>query len=264
LDHLEAQRHNSVRSRNARLTAIRSFYRFASYREPAHAALISQVLAIPEKRANRRIVSYLAPDEIDALLTAPDRSTWLGRRDHALLALTVQAGLRVSELTRLKTADVVLGAGPHIRVEGKGRKERVTPLNRHSVRVLSAWLHEQGSDPDQALFPARTGRPLSTDAVSDLLDKHVARAAQNCPSLKAKRVSPHTLRHTCAMTLLRQGVDITVIALWLGHEHVQTTQIYTHGDLSIKERALARTTPAGTPVGRYRPPDQLLAFLESL
>jgi integrase/recombinase XerD len=264
LDHLEGERHNSIRSRNARLTAIRSFYRFASYREPAHAALIAQVLAIPEKRADRRIVSYLVPAEIDALLGAPDRSTWLGRRDHALLAITIQAGLRVSEVTQLKVQDVVFGVGAHIRVEGKGRKERAIPLNRHSVGVLLVWRQEQGGDPDRPLFPARTGVRLSSDAVSDLVDKHVAAAARTCPTLNSKRVTAHTLRHSCAMTLLAEGVDIAVIALWLGHEHIQTTQIYTHGDLSIKEKALARTAPAGTPVGRYRPPDHLLAFLEAL
>jgi site-specific recombinase XerD len=264
LEHLEHDRHNSIRSRNARLTAIRSFYHFASYREPGHAALIAQVLAIPGKRADRRIVSYLVPAEIDALLAAPDRSTWLGRRDHALLAVTVQAGLRVSEVTQLKVRDLTFGTGAHLRVEGKGRKERAIPLDRHSVAVLSAWLTEQGPDPDQPLFPARTGGHLSNDAVSDLVHKHVTQAAQTCPTLTSKRVTAHTLRHSCAMTLLREGVDIAVIALWLGHEHVQTTNIYMHGDLSVKEKALARTAPAGTPIGRYRPPDQLLAFLESL
>jgi integrase/recombinase XerD len=195
LEHLETDRHNSVRSRNARLTAIRSFYRFASYREPGHAALIAQVLAIPEKRTDRRIVSFLVPAEIDALLAAPDQSTWIGRRDHTLLAVTVQAGLRVSELTRLKVGDIVLGTGAHLRVEGKGRKERVTPLTRHSVTVLSAWLAEHGTAPDRPLFPARTGGHLSTDAVSDLVDKHIAVASRTCQSLRSKRVTAHTLRH---------------------------------------------------------------------
>jgi integrase/recombinase XerD len=264
LEHLEDQRHNSVRSRNARLTAIRSFYRFAAYREPGHAALIAQVLAIPEKRANRSVVSFLVPAEIDALLAAPDRSTWLGRRDHALLALTVQAGLRVSELTHLRVGDLVLGTGPHLRVEGKGRKERVIPLTRHSVAVMSAWIAERGQDPTGPLFPTRQGSQLSSDAVADLVDKHVTVAARTCPTLRSKRVTAHVLRHSCAMQLLAVGVETSVIALWLGHEHVQTTQIYLHGDLTIKERALARTAPPHTPAGRYRPPDKLIAFLQAL
>jgi integrase/recombinase XerD len=264
LDHLEHQRHNTIRSRNARLTAIRSFYRFVSYREPAHAALIQHVLAIPEKRTRRTVVSFLNVSEIDALLTAPDRSTWTGRRDHALLALTIQTGLRVSELTRLTTADVTLSTGPHLLVEGKGRKERATPLTRHSVAVLRTWIAERGPEPTAALFPTRTGHALSADAVADLVTKHLTHAALSCPTLRAKHVTPHTLRHTCAMQLLASGVDTSVIALWLGHEHVQTTQIYLHGDLTIKEQAIARTTPAHTPPGRYHPPDKLLAFLESL
>jgi integrase/recombinase XerD len=264
LDHLEHQRHNTTRSRNPRLTAIRSFYRFVSYREPAHAALIQQVLAIPDKRTRRSVVSFLNVSEIDALLTAPDRTTWTGRRDHALLTLTIQTGLRVSELTGLRTADVTLATGPHLLVEGKGRKERATPLTRHSVAVLRTWIAERGPDPTAVVFPTRTGNVLSTDAVADLVAKHVTHAALSCPALQAKHVTPHTLRHTCAMQLLAAGVDTSVIALWLGHEHVQTTQIYLHGDLSIKERAIARTAPAHTPAGRYHPPDKLLAFLEGL
>ena len=264
MEHLEHQRHNSVRSRNARLTAIRSFYSFAAYRQPEHAALIAGVLAIPEKRTHRRIVSYLTSTEIDALLAAPNRTTWLGRRDHTLLAITLQAGPRVSELTGLSVGDVTLGTGPHIRVSGKGRKERVVPLTRHSVAVLGVWLAERGADPAGPLFPTRQGGPLSTDAVADLVDKHVAVAVRTTPSLRSKRGTPHALRHSCAMQLLAAGVDVAVIALWLGHEHLQTTQIYLHGDLTVKQRALARTAPPDTPVGRYKPPDKLLAFLQSL
>jgi integrase/recombinase XerD len=264
LEHLEHQRHNSVRSRNARLTAIRSFYRFASYRHPEHAALIQHVLTIPEKRIRRSIVSFLNAAEIDALLAAPDRATWTGRRDHALLALTIQTGLRVSELTKLRASDVTLGVGAHLRVEGKGRKQRATPLTRHTAAVLRVWLAERPPDPTAPLFPTRSGNPLSSDAVADLVDKHVNHAAPSCPTLRTKRVTPHVLRHSCAMQLLAAGVDTSVIALWLGHEHIQTTQIYLHGDLSVKERALARTAPATTPIGRYKPPDKLLAFLQGL
>lgn len=264
LEHLEVDRHNSVRSRNARLTAIRSFYRFAAYREPAHAKLIAQILAIPEKRTGRRVVAYLSTIEIGALLAAPDRTAWTGRRDHALLAVTVQTGLRVSELTRLLVGDVALGAGPHVRIKGKGRKQRATPLTRHSVAVLRVWIAERGADPTGVLFPTRQGRPLSHDAIADLVAKHVAVAAKTCPSLAAKTVTPHTLRHSCAIGLLAAGVDTSVIALWLGHEQVQTTQIYLHGDLTMKEAAIARVAPPSTPVGRYRPPDTLLAFLQAL
>jgi len=264
LQHLERDRHNSVRTRNARLAAIRSFFRYASYREPGHAALIQHVLAIPEKRTRRRVVCYLTGAEIDALLAAPDRTSWTGRRDHALLALTVQTGVRVAELTALRRSDVVLTTGPHIQIEGKGRKQRVTPLTRHSVAVLKTWLAERAGQPDDPLFPSRRHTPLSHDAVADLVAKHAATASVAHPSLRAKNVTPHTLRHTCAMSLLAAGIDIAVIALWLGHEHIQTTQIYLHGDLTIKQRALARTAPPTTPPGRYRPTDALLAFLDGL
>jgi len=264
LDHLEGERRNSVRTRNARLAALRSFYRYAAYREPAHAEIIRRVLAIPEKRTRRRVVSFLAGPEISALVSSPDRGSWRGRRDHALLVTAVQTGLRVSELTGLRNRDVVLGTGAHVQVHGKGRKERAIPLARHSVAVLRVWMLERAGQPDQALFPTTRGAPLSTDAVYDLVAKHAAAAKRRCPSLSAKNVTPHVLRHSCAMQLRAAGVDTSVIALWLGHEHVQTTQIYLHGDLSIKERALARIAPQGTPPGRYKAPDKLLAFLEGL
>lgn len=263
LDYLEHERHNSARTRNTRMAAVRSFFRFASYREPAHAALIQRVLAIPDKRARREVVSYLSAAEVDALLAAPNRSTWIGRRDHALLALVVQTGMRVSEVTALRRCDVVLGTGAHVRCHGKGRKERCTPLTRHSVAVMEAWLAERGGGEDDAVFPTRRGRALSTDSVGDLVDRHVAVASLH-PAWAAKRVTPHTLRHTTAMTLLAAGVETSVIALWLGHEHIQTTQIYLHGDLTMKQRALDRTSPPGTPPGRYRARDPLIAFLESL
>jgi len=264
LDHLEHERHNTVRTRNARMAAIRSLFRFASYREPAHAALIQRVLAIPDKRSRRAVVSFLSPTEVDALVAAPDRTTWIGRRDHALLVTAVQTGLRVSELCALRRRDVVLAAGAHVRCMGKGRKDRCTPLTRHSVAVLKTWMAERAGTDDDAAFPTRRGGPLNPDSVGDLVDRHVATAQGCCPAWSAGRVTPHTLRHTAAMTLLAAGVDTSVIALWLGHEHIQTTQIYLHGDLTMKQRALDRTAPPNTPLGRYHAPDSVMAFLESL
>jgi len=264
LDHLENDRGNSPRTRNTRLAAVRSLFRYAALRHPEHAHTIQLVLAIPAKRHAQGDIDYLQPDEIDALLAAPDPTTWLGRRDHALLVLTVQAGLRVSELCRLTAADVHLGTGPHVTCHGKGRKQRATPLTAHTVDTLIAWTAEQAAQPPDPLFPTRTGTALSVDAVQWLVNKHAATAALACPSIAAKTVSPHVLRHTCAMNLLHAGVDITVIALWLGHESTQTTQIYIHADMELKERALARTTPPSSKPGRYQPPDALLAFLEAL
>jgi site-specific recombinase XerD len=264
LDHLEAERHNSVRTRNNRLAAIHSLFAYAALRHPEHAALIQRVLAIPAKRTDRQLVAFLADDEVDALLAAPDRDTWVGRRDHALLLVAVQTGLRVSELTSLTRADIELGTGAHLRCHGKGRKERITPLTTQVRAVLQVWLAERQGGPDDAVFPSRRGGPLSSDAVAFLVTRHARTAAGCCPPLSSKTVTPHVLRHTCAMRLLAVGVDITVIALWLGHESVETTQIYLHADLATKERALARTAPAGTKPGRYRAPDSLLAFLEGL
>lgn len=264
LDHLEADRHNTVRTRNARMAAIRSLFRFASYREPADAAVIQRVLSIPDKRARRDVVSYLSTDEVDALLAAPDRTTWIGRRDHALLVTALQTGLRVSELTGLRRQDLALSTGAHVRCHGKGRKERCTPLTRHTVAVLKTWMAERGGTDTDAMFPTRRGGPISPDSVGDLVDRYVAIAQQHCPTWAAGRVTPHTLRHTAAMTLLAAGAETSVIALWLGHEHVQTTQIYLHGDLTMKQRALDRTKPPGTPAGRYQAPDSLIAFLEAL
>jgi integrase/recombinase XerD len=264
LDSLEQQRHNTVRTRNMRMAAIRSMFRYASYREPAAAAVIQRVLAIPDKRTHNKFMTFLSPAEVAALLAAPDRNTWVGRRDHALIALALQTGLRVSELTGLRCHDIVLGTGAHVRCDGKGRKHRCTPLTSHTVAVLKAWLAELGSVGDRPLFPTRRGGPIAPDSVGDLIDRHVATARRDCPTWATTKVTPHTLRHTAAMTLLAAGVDVTVIALWLGHEHVQTTQIYLHGDLTMKQQALDRTTPPNTPTGRYQPPDGLLAFLEAL
>ncbi len=264
LAHLEAKRGASVRTRNARLTAVRSLFRFAAFRHPEHAALIQRVLAIPSKRFDRALVTFLSASEIDALLDSPDRSAWIGRRDHALLLVALQSGLRVSELTGLTCGDVELGTGAHLRCTGKGRKHRITPISARTVAVLRTWLVERGGEPADPLFPGPSGAALSRDAVRRLLVRHVAAAANACPSLAAKRVSPHVLRHSCAMSLLLAGVDTSVIALWLGHEDIRTTQIYLHADLRLKERALARTAPPHSAPGRYRPPDKLLAFLEGL
>lgn len=264
LDDLERVRRNSVRTRNARLAAIHSLFRFAALRHPEHAALIQRVLAIPPKRFEREIVTFLTDEEVEAILAAPDRSSFLGRRDHALLLVAIQTGLRVSEIIGLKRHDVVFGAGAHVCCVGKGRKERITPLTSSTATLLKAWLDELGGAPGDPLFPTRQGAPLSRYGVTVLVARHAKTTMSTCPSLATKKVSPHVLRHTAAMRLLHAGIDTSVIALWLGHEGVETTQIYLHADLRIKERALARTTPIASPPGRYRPPDHLLAFLESL
>jgi site-specific recombinase XerD len=264
LDHLERDRHNSPRTRNTRLAAIQSMFRFAALRHPEHAALISRALAVPTKRFDRAIVTYLTAEEVDTLINAPDRSRWIGRRDHALLTVTIQTGMRVSELTALRCQDVHLGTGPHVQITGKGRKQRATPLTKQTVTVLGQWMQERDGHPDQPLFPTSRGTALSRDAVALLVAKHANAASHRCPTLNKKTISPHVLRHTAAMNLLHAGVDSTVIALWLGHESVEATQVYIHADMAIKERALARTTPPNSTPGRYRPPDTLLAFLEAL
>jgi site-specific recombinase XerD len=264
LDHLEHERGNSVRSRNARLAAIHSLFRYAALRHPDHAALIARVLAIPPKRCDRKIISYLTHEETNALLAAPDTNQWIGRRDHALLLVATQTGLRISELTGLCCHDVHLGPGAYLQCLGKGRKQRCTPISSQTVAVLRAWLKERRGRPEDPLFPTSRGRPLGRDAVALLITKHANTAQARCPSLRNKTVTPHVLRHSTAMRLLQAGVDTSVIALWLGHEQTDTVQIYLHADLSIKERALARTTPPESAPGRYRPPDALLAFLEAL
>jgi integrase/recombinase XerD len=264
LDHLEHERGNTPGTRNVRLAAIRSLFKFAALRHPEHAATIQRVLAIPPKRHQRALVSFLTEPELDALLGAPDRATWTGRRDHAMLLLAAQTGLRATELLRLACADVHLRAGPHVSCTGKGRKRRITPLTSITVAVLRVWLSERAGDPDDPLFPTRTGRTLSRDALERRLAKHTATAANDCPSLHAKTITAHVLRHTAAMRLLHAGVDASVIALWLGHEQIQTTQIYLHAHLALKEQALARTKPPDAKPGRYQPPDALLAFLQAL
>jgi integrase/recombinase XerD len=264
LNDLENNRKITARTRNLRLTAIRSFFNYAAYEEPAHAQEIQRVLAIPCKRYSRKLVQFLNRPEIDALLAAPDQRTWLGRRDHALLLVAVQTGLRLSELTGLQIQDVHLATGAHVRCSGKGRKERCTPLTKHTVAVLKAWLHESAKGSTEWLFPSVRGGRLSADAVQDLLAKHVAVAAQGCPSLRKKRVTPHVLRHAAAMELLQSGVDRSIIALWLGHESIETTQIYIDADLALKEKALAKTTPSNSKQRRFRAKDSLLEFLKAL
>jgi site-specific recombinase XerD len=264
LEHLETGRRNSVRTRNARLAAIRSFFHFAEFRHPEHAAIIARVLAIPTKRYERAMVAFLNDSESDALVASPDRDTWWGRRDHALIAVALQTGLRASELTGLRNQDVELRTGANLRCWGKGRKERETPLRPRIVSVLRTWMAEGAGCPEDPLFPTRRGTPLSRDALGAIVAKHTATAAQRESSLANKKVTPHVLRHSCAMSLLRGGVDRSVLSLWLGHEQVETTSIYLHADLSIKERALNRTRPPHVKAGRYRPPDRLLAFLTDL
>jgi integrase/recombinase XerD len=264
LEGLETQRHNSVRTRNARLAAIHSFFRFVALRRPDHSAIIQRVLAIPHKRFDRTLVTFLTQREIQALLAAPDRDSWTGRRDHALLLLAVQTGLRVSELIQLNAQDVHLGTGAHVRCRGKGRKERCTPLTAQTIAVLRPLMQEHAQQPTDPLFPSRRGTRLSRDAVERLVHKYVTHARAGCPSLRDKRISAHVLRHTSAMLLLQAGVDRSVIALWLGHESIETTQIYLHADLSMKERALARVAPLTTGPHRYRAQDALLTFLEGL
>jgi site-specific recombinase XerD len=264
LDHLETERHNSIATRNLRLTAIHSLFRYAALRCPEHSDLIQHVLAIPNKKGNGRLVTFLTAVETHALLSAPDRSSPLGRRDHLLLTVAIQTGLRVSELTAMVRGDVTIGVGAHVRCEGKGRKERITPLTRDTSRVLDAWFTHRHLAPSDAVFSTTTGRPLSTDAVARLLSKHVAIAARRCPSLTTKTITPHTLRHTCAMNLLQAGVDPASIGLWLGHATSKSTDIYLHADLAMKEQALALTAPTATTAPRYRPSDRLLEFLEAL
>lgn len=264
LSFVETTRGNSARSRNTRLSALRSFFKYVAINEPQLLQHCQQILAIPSKRYEKRAIDYLSRDEIEALLAAPDLANWYGRRDRTLLLLALQTGLRVSELISLDRRDVVLGSGAHVRCQGKGRKERATPLRRDSVRVLRAWLDELAGHDDQPLFVSNRGDRLSRDAVERIVRKYVQLASARCPTLKSKRISPHVLRHSAAMDLLHHGVDCTVIALWLGHEHVETTQMYLHADLQLKERAMDQTKPVEVPAGRYKPTADVMAFLDNL
>ena len=264
LDDLQEHRGIGARSRNLRLTAIRSFFHYAAFELPDWSEQIQRVLAIPCKRYTHKQIHYLSRQEIDALLAAPDQNTWSGRRDHAWLLLAVQTGLRLSELTGLRREDTHLGTGAYVHVLGKGRKERCTPLTKQTAAVLQAWLNEPALGEGQILFPNRRGGRLSNDGVQYLLARHVATASEVCMSLRCKHVSPHVLRHTAAMELLQAGVDTTVIALWLGHESIETTHVYLEADLAMKEKALAKTKPHDGYPGVYKPDDALLAFLKAL
>lgn len=264
LDDLEIRRGITARTRNLRLTAVHSFFRYASFEAPTHAAQIARVLAIPAKKITRGLVPFLSRSEVDAILAAPDRRTWSGRRDHAVILLAVQTGLRLSELTGLRRDDVELGTGSHVRVIGKGRKERCTPMSKSTRAVMAAWLKEPPRALDQPVFPNAQGGRLSSHGLQYLLAKHVESAGLKCESLVRKRVSPHVLRHTTAMDLLHAGVDQSVIALWLGHASIETTQIYLDADLELKERMLAKTVPPTGKPGLYRPTDSLLEFLKGL
>jgi integrase/recombinase XerD len=264
LDNLEKTRANASRSRNVHLTAIRSFFRYMALECPEHSAAIQRVLAIPPKRQSSRLVDFLTRPEIDALLAVPDQTTWLGRRDRVLLLFAIQTGLRLSELIGLRQGDICLERGAHVRCEGKGRKQRCTPLTRTTVQALRVLVREQRKDEAKILFPSARGGPLSHDSVQYLVAKYAKSAAKSCVTLRKKRVTPNVLRHTTAMELLQAGVDRAVIALWLGHESVETTQIYLDANLALKEDALKKTSPVNASVGRFKPDDQLLSFLRNL
>ena len=264
LDYLEEERKNTPQSRNVRLAALHSFFHYVALQEPSLSAVAQRVLAIPTKRFGKKPINFLNRAETEALLSAPDQTTWSGRRDHAWLLVAVQTGLRISELIQLRCQDVVLAGGAHVRCTGKGRKTRCVPLRKETVVALKAWCKERCGEPAEVLFPNARGRPLSRDGVEYLLAKHVVTARKTCPSLRTKRVSAHVLRHSLAMNLLRSGVDRSVIALWLGHEQMETAQVYLHADLDLKEQALAKTEPFIGQSRRFRPPEQLLSFLQSL
>ena len=264
LQHLETERGNSVATRNARRAALRSFFTYASYRAPDAIATISQVLAIPAKRTKTTLVSFLTAPEAEALIAVPDTRTWLGRRDRLLLHLGIQTGLRVSELINLRVGDLQLGPHSQLECVGKGRKQRVIPLQKNTVRLLTAWLAELPPAREGPLFPTNSGTPLTRAAVGKLGTRHAATAAERCPSLTGKNVTPHTLRHTCAMSLLHAGIDTASIALWLGHASIQTTQIYLHADLELKQRTLERVPALDErPPARYKASDALIAFLKN-
>lgn len=264
LDTLERERGNTVKTRNTRLAALRAFFRFVAYAEPACSLHCQRVLAIPTKRHERKPVDFLSEEETAALVAAPDQTTRVGRRDRVLLLVATETGLRNAELRSLRRRDVELGAGAHVRCSGKGRKMRCTPLRRDVAAALKSWLAECGGGPDSPLFPSSRGGGLSADALQALVARHVATASAKCSALAGRSITPHTLRHTTAMTLLRRGVDQTVIALWLGHESAETTQVYLHADMRLKERALGYSDPSGVQPVRFRPSDPLLAFLQSL
>lgn len=264
LDMIEHERGNSARTRNLRLTAIRSFFRYAALEAPEQSSLIQRVLAIPTKRCDRKIVGHLTQNEAAAVLASVDQASWCGRRDYALLLLAMQTGLRLAEITGLRTTDITLGAGAHVRCHGKGRKERCTPLTRDTARVLHGWCNRNLNTIETYLFPSVHGSRLSHDAVQNLVTKHVLAACPRCPTLVGRKITPHMLRHTAAMELMEAGIDRSLIAIWLGHESVETTQIYLDANLSLKERILAQTQAPNGRLRRFQPGDRLLTFLKNL
>lgn len=264
LEYVEKDRNNSIRTRNARLSAIHSFFRYISYKAPEYAEFCCQILAIPSKRFERRPIEFLTREEIDALINAPDQNTWIGRRDRIFLLTAIQTGLRVSELIRLRCKDVILDTGAHVKCQGKGRKQRSTPLLKETAKVMAAWFDEINKNREDPVFPSIRGGFLSRDGIERLVVRHCKIAQSQCPSLRNKKITPHVLRHTAAMELLHHGVDRSVIALWLGHESVETTQIYLHADMSLKRKALSRIPPLSAEPFLYKPKDELLAFLEDL
>jgi len=265
LESLEQQRANQVCSRNVRLTAIRSFFHVVTLRDPLSIAVASRVLAIPRKRTDKRLVGYLTREEIDAVLAAPDQSKWIGRRDYALLLTMYNSGARLSEMICMQRGQVKFDSTTSLHLHGKGRKERVVPLWAKTGRILRSWFRELEIKATEVAFPSVRGTPLSSDGLNYILQQAVRRAAEvSCPSLLTKRVTPHLIRHTCAMHLLQAGVDMAVIALWLGHESIETKHIYVEADLAIKKRALERIAPANSSVRRFKADDALLAFLASL
>ena len=265
LDHLEEQRHNHIRTRNARLAALRSWVHYlADALGPDLPATTRQILAIPLKRCHQRMLGFLQRDQMQALLAATDQS-WTGRRDHLLFLLLYNTGARVSEITGLRVRDVSLTGGERgVQLHGKGRKQRTVPLWPVTRQLLRRWIRTNGSPPDAPLLPNRFGEPLTRWGVAWQLRRLVDQARARCPSLKAQSISPHTLRHTCAMHLLQAGVDIAVIALWLGHESPNTTHLYVEADLEMKQKALDKMRPPSRRPGRFQPTDKLIRYLESL
>ena len=264
LDHLETERSNHARSRNLRLSAIRSFFRYASLRDVEHLAVANRVLAIPTKRTTHPLLTFLSRPEIDAILASTDQSTWLGSRDHALLLTMYNTGARASELTALTCGQVSFGTTTLIQLHGKGRKERTVPLWPQTAKVLTRWFQILNTDDKGYAFPTIRRTRLSADALNHLLQQAVGRASAVCPDLARKRVTPHVVRHTTALHLLQAGVDIAVIALWLGHESIETTHGYVEADLEMKQRALEKLTPATGTVSRFKAGDSLLQFLSKL
>ncbi len=264
LNYLESVRHNSVTSRNVRLAAIRSFLHYAEYQEPQELPTIQRVLAIPMKRHDFKLIGFLTRDEINAIMSSVNTNTWSGQRDHVLFATLYNTGARVSEVISAKRGDVELNHGTVILLHGKGRKERSVPLWKSTSRLLRKWLDKINSDPKTPLFPNRFGSPMTRAGVEERLKVAVSKAEAICSSLASKKVSPHVIRHTTAMHLLQSGIDLTVIALWLGHENVNTTHKYLESDLQMKEKILNAVDDPKYKFNKKKISDSLIKFLEDL